>query len=180
MLRLFVALEIPEELRERLALLETGVHGAKWVPPENIHLTLRFIGEVNEGQARDLALDLATIRAKAFPMTLVGAGHFESGRRVRQLWVGVERSEALEALHDKIESLMKRAGLPADQQRFRPHITLARLNGVGPETVHRWLAANTLFRAVPFMVERFVLFSSLLGKSKAVYREEAEFPLLLD
>ncbi len=179
MVRLFVALELPDELRERLAAIARGVEGARWVAPENLHVTLRFVGEVDDAAARDIAMDLSAIRAPAFDLTLVGAGHFETGRRVRQLWVGVERNPALVALHDKLELVLVRAGLDPEKRRFQPHVTLARLNGAAPETVRRWLGANTLFRAVPFRVESFVLFSSFLGKAGPIYRAEAEFPLTL-
>ena len=177
MVRLFVALEIPDELRARLGALAAGVDGARWVAAENLHVTLRFIGEIDDAAARDIAMDLSAIRAPMFDLTLVGAGHFESGRRVRQLWVGVERNSALVALRDKVESVLVRAGLAPEGRRFQPHVTLARLNGASPETVRRWLAANSLFRAVPFSVESFVLFSSFLGKNGSIYRAEAEFPL---
>jgi len=176
--RLFVGLEIPDELRDRLAMIQSGVHGARWVPRENFHITLRFVGEVDEAQARDFAHDLDRVRAPSFELTLSGAGHFEANRRVRQLWIGVERNDALSALHDRIDALATRAVGP-DNQRFRPHVTVARLNGAQPDTVRHWLAANSLFRAIPFAVERFVLFSSFLGKSAAIYREEAEYPLLV-
>ena len=176
-LRLFVGLEIPDELRERLVMIQAGVHGAKWVPRENFHITLRFIGEVDEPSAHDLAHELDRLRAPAFDLVLSGAGHFESNRRVRQLWVGVERSEALIALHGRVDALITRA-FGRDNQRFRPHVTVARLNGAQPEAVRHWLAANSLFRSIPFAVERFVLFSSFLGKSQALYRAEAEYPLL--
>jgi RNA 2',3'-cyclic 3'-phosphodiesterase len=179
MVRLFVALEIPDELRERLVAIERGVEGARWVAAENLHISLRFIGEVGDAAARDIAMDLSAIRAPAFDVTLVGAGHFESNRRVRQLWIGVERNAALAALHDKVESVLVRAGLEPEGRRFQPHLTLARLNSAAPATVRRWLAANTLFRAVPFRVESYVLFSSFLGKNGPIYRAEAEFPLSL-
>lgn len=174
--RLFVGLEIPDELRDRLALIQGGVHGAKWVPRENFHLTLRFIGEVDEPSARDLAHELDRVRAPVFDLTLSGAGHFESNRRVRQLWIGIERSEALNALQHRIDAIATRA-VGRDNQRFRPHVTVARLGGAPPDAVRHWLAANSLFRAIPFAVERFVLFSSFLGKSQALYRAEAEYPL---
>jgi 2'-5' RNA ligase len=176
--RLFVGLEIPDELRTRLGLIQAGVQGARWVPPENFHITLRFIGEVDEGLGRDIADELAQLRANSFDVRLSGAGHFESGRRVQQLWVGVERSEALFALQSRVNSIVTRLVGP-DARRFRPHVTLARLNGAKPDTVRHWLAANTLFTALPFAVEHFVLFASFLGKSAAIYRAEAEYPLLL-
>jgi 2'-5' RNA ligase len=175
-LRLFVGIEIPGELRERIALVQAGAEGAKWVPKENLHITLRFIGEVDEGLGHDIAHELDRIRAAGFDLVLSGAGHFESNRRVRQLWIGVERNEALNELRNRVDTVVTRAVGP-DNQRFRPHITVARLNGAKPEAVRNWLAANTLFKSVPFAVEQFVLFSSFLSKSNAIYRAEAEFPL---
>jgi 2'-5' RNA ligase len=174
--RLFVGIEIPGELRERLALIQAGVEGAKWVPKDNFHITLRFIGEVDDAHGRDIAHELDRIRARSFDLVLSGAGHFESNRRVRQLWVGIERNEALNDLRNRVDGVVTRAAGP-DNQRFRPHITVARLNGAKPEAVRHWLAANTLFKSIPFAVERFVLFSSFLSKSNAIYRAEAEFPL---
>jgi len=174
--RLFVGLEIPDELRDRLVMIQSGVLGAKWVPRENFHITLRFLGEIDEGMAHDIAHELDRLRASSFDITLAGAGHFEANRRVRQLWVGVERSDALTALQKRVDTVATRAVGP-DNQRFRPHVTVARLNGAQPDAIRHWLAANSLFRAVPFAVERFVLFSSFLGKSQALYRAEAKYPL---
>jgi RNA 2',3'-cyclic 3'-phosphodiesterase len=174
--RLFVGIEIPGELRERLAFIQAGVERAKWVPRENFHITLRFIGEVDEGQGRDIADELDRIRAPGFELVLSGAGHFESNRRVRQLWIGVARNEALSELRSRVDTVVTRAVGP-DNQRFRPHVTVARLNGAKPATVKNWLSANTLFKSIPFAVERFVLFSSFLSKSAAIYRVEAEYPL---
>jgi 2'-5' RNA ligase len=176
MVRLFVGIEIPRELRERLASIQVGVVGAKWVPEENFHITLRFIGEVDDALGLDLAHELDRIRAPGFDLTLSGAGHFESNRRVRQLWIGVERSDALIDLRGRVDGVVTRAVGP-DNQRFRPHVTVARLNGAKPDAVKNWLAANTLFKSIPFAIERFVLFSSFLSKSNAIYRVEAEYPL---
>lgn len=177
MIRLFTAIELPEPLRARLAALCVGIDGARWVPPENLHLTLRFIGEIDEGVAHDVVDALDRITAPGFPLTLAGAGHFESGRKVRSLWVGIERNDALVLLQTRIESALKRAGLPPDARRFTPHVTLARLNNGAREPVARWLAANSLFRALPFTVERFALYSSFLGRSGSIYRIEETFPL---
>jgi 2'-5' RNA ligase len=176
MVRLFVGIEIPDELRERLAFIQAGVDGAKWVPRENFHITLRFIGEVDEGRGRDIAEALERVRAPGFDLTLSGAGHFETNRRVNQLWIGVARSDALVELQSRIDGIVTRMAGP-DDKRFRPHVTVARLNGAPPAAVQNWLAANTLFKSIPFAVERFVLFSSFLSKSAAIYRVEAEYPL---
>lgn len=177
MIRLFVGLKIPEEIRRRMAWLARGVDIARWVPEENIHITLRFIGEVPEDQAEDLSAALETVRAAPFSLILSGAGHFESGGRVRALWLGLERSEELNGLYGKVESALVRAGQPPERRKFKPHVTLARLKDARPSAVSGWLAANTMFKAVPFTVDRFVLFSSHLGSKGAVYTPEVVFPL---
>lgn len=177
MIRLFVGIELPEDLRRRMALIQTGVERAKWVAEENIHVTLRFIGEVAGDVAGDAAEALATIHAPPFALTVDGAGHFESRKRVRALWLGIERSDALLGLRDRIESALVRAGLEPERRKYKPHITIARINNGSPGMTRDWLSANTMFRAVPFAVESFILFSSHLSRDKAIYTPEAEFPL---
>ena len=176
--RLFVGIELPEELRRRMVMIQTGVERAKWVAEENLHLTLRFIGEVSGDVASDVAEALSTVHAAPFLLTVDGAGHFESRKRVRALWLGIERSDALNGLRDRIESALVRAGLEPERRKFKPHITIARLNDGSPGMAREWLASNTMFRAIPFTVEKFVLFSSHLSREKAIYTVQAEYPLL--
>jgi len=177
MVRLFVGIELPDELRRRMALIQTGVERAKWVAEENIHLTLRFIGEVSGDVAGDAVEALETIHAPPFPLTVDGAGHFESRKQIRALWLGVEKSNALISLRNRIESALVRADLEPEKRKYKPHITIARINNGSPGMARGWLSANTMFRAVPFTVANFVLFSSHLGRDKAIYTPETEFPL---
>jgi 2'-5' RNA ligase len=177
MIRLFVAIPLPDELRRRAAALCRGIAAAKWVDPDNMHLTLRFIGEVDEPQGGDIVDALDTVGGAPFALTLSGAGHFGSDRRVRAVWLGVEKSAALNALQARIESALARAGLAPEGRKFHPHVTLARMKSRASGEVGPWLAANTLFRAMPFTVEQFALYSSQLGGTGAVYTAEAEFPL---
>ena len=160
-----------------MALLATPIDGARWVPEENLHITVRFIGEVAENVAEDLAEALHGVRASTFSVSIAGAGHFESRKRVRTLWLDVEKNEALQALHDRIDSVLVRAGLEPERRRYKPHVTLARLKEARPATVRDWLAANGMFRAIPYRVDRFVLFSSHLGRNGSIYTPEVEFPL---
>lgn len=177
MIRLFVALELPEDLRERLGMIATGVPGARWVPEENYHVTVRFVGDVNEDLVYDIVPALDEVRSEPFALTFAGAGHFETGGKVRALWVGVEKNPSLTALRDRVESALVRAGLPPERRKFTPHVTIARLNDGGPGAVHGWLAANSMFRTVPVPVERFVLYSSWSSRSGQIYRPEEVFPL---
>jgi len=176
MIRLFFGLELPAELRMRVAAISTGIDRARWVEPENLHITLRFIGEVEEPAVEDIVREAAAIRFEPFAVTLSGAGHFERRGRVSAVWLGVERNTALAALRDRIEAASVRAGQPPEGRKFRPHVTVARLNRGRPGEVRDWLAANTMFRAVPFTVHSFALFSSTLGRSGSNYTVECRFP----
>ncbi|HZS84306.1 MAG TPA: RNA 2',3'-cyclic phosphodiesterase [Stellaceae bacterium] len=178
MIRLFVGIVLPPELRLRLSLLRGGVPGAKWVDPGNFHLTLRFIGEVDEGVASDIDAALAQIRASRFELTLSGVGHFGNGEMPRALWIGVEKNAALTQVHDKVENALMRLGLSPEARRYTPHVTLARLKQATVPRVQQFLSEHALFRAAPFTVERFSLIASYLTKSGSIYEEQADYPLL--
>ncbi len=173
MIRLFVGIALPPELRLRLSLLAAGLPGARWVDPGNYHLTLRFIGEVDEGVAADIDDALLGLKAPGFAVTLAGVGHFGT----RMLWAGVERDPALQHLHDKVESALVRLGLAPDDRRYAPHVTLARLKMVPEGRLEAWLGERALFRAEPFAVERFSLIASYLTKSGAIYEDQADYAL---
>ena len=176
MIRLFVALEIPEAVRTRLALLEGGVPGARWASEEQMHLTLRFIGEVDENVAHDIDDALAGIRAPGFTLELAGVGEF-GGKNPRALWAGVRSNEALLHLQKKIETALHRIGLPAEERKFSAHVTLARLRAAPREKIVQFLTHHALFASGPFPVSRFVLFSSQLGSGGSVYHAERTYPL---
>ena len=175
MLRLFVGIGFPPALKLQLSLLRSGVPGAKWVDPGNFHLTLRFIGETDEVVAADVDDALVRLRARRFTLQLAGTGVF--GDRPRSLWVGVERSPELVALRDKIEQALIRAGLPPEQRKFAPHVTLARLHNPALDQLRGFLAANAQFRADPLPVEGFSLIASFQTKAGSVYEDQAEYPL---
>ena len=128
-MRLFVGLELPWELRQRVAMLPAGgIPSARWVPPENYHVTLRFIGEAPRHLADEIDHALAALKAPSFALTLAGIGTFAKGGRSQSLWLGVARSEPLERLQSKIETALQRCGLEPERRRFQPHVTLARLD----------------------------------------------------
>ena len=177
-MRLFVALELPWTLRQRLASLGgLGIPGAKPVPPENYHLTLRFIGEAQRHLAEEIDLALAALKAREFTLTLAGVGTFAKGGRPTSLWVGVERNPALDHLRGKIETALQRVGLEPERRRFNPHVTLARLDNPVEAKLVAFIQAHNLFRSEPVPVLHFTLFSSLLGKEQSVYTPEVEYAL---
>ncbi len=177
-MRLFVGLDLPWALRQRVAALAgAGVPGARWVPPENYHLTLRFIGETPGYRAEEIDLALAGLRARGFSLTLAGLGTFTKGGRGSALWVGVERNPQLDHLQNKIEVALQRIGLEPERRRFQPHVSLARLDNVAEGKLVSYVQAHNLFRADPVPVEHFTLFSSQLGKEASVYTAEVEYAL---
>ncbi len=176
MIRLFVALDLPDALRAELAAMCHGVRDARWVAPDNIHLTLRFIGEVDNARLPDIVAGLKAVRVDPLALALAGAGHFETRRRVHTLWIGVDKSAALDELYRRVESALVRSGLDPERRKFSPHVTLARLKPAPPPAVADWLTSHALFRAPPFTVERFVLYSSFLGGQHAIHTPVAEFP----
>lgn len=177
MMRLFVAIELPEAVRERLAALAGGVPGARWVEPQNLHLTLRFIGEVDEGTGQDIASALSMVGAPGFDLVLDGVGQFGTSGRPRVLWAGVEHNDSLLHLQAKVESALVRTGLAVEERRYAPHITLARLKAASPERVGRFLIDRGLFRAGPIPVDRFVLFASHTGRHGPIYTAPIYTPL---
>ncbi len=176
-MRLFVAIDLPSSLRTRLSWMSGGLQGARWVPPENYHVTLRFIGEVPAWRAEEIDHALAGLRATGFELQLAGVGTFEKGGKVLSLWVGVDRSPALEHLQSKIETAMQRAGLEPERRRFSPHVTLARVEGIATHKIAEWVQGRNLFRSEKVAIEHFTLFRSRLGKEQAIYDAEVEYPL---
>ncbi|MEQ8357570.1 MAG: RNA 2',3'-cyclic phosphodiesterase [Kiloniellaceae bacterium] len=176
-MRLFVALSLPDDLRGCLGAMACGLPGARWVAPENLHLTLRFIGEVGGHEAEDVDAALSGLRCKRFSLTLAGVGEFGDGRRLRSVWAGVEPNETLERLQAKVEQAVQRAGLPPEQRRFKPHVTLARFKSHPGDRLMDYFAERSLFRAPAFEVNAFTLFSSFLSHQGAIYSPEAVYPL---
>jgi 2'-5' RNA ligase len=176
MLRLFVGIEFPPEFKLRLELLCADIPGARWVDAGNLHLTLRFIGEVSEDIAADVDEALAEVRVPRFSLRLAGTGTF-GGNKPDVLWVGVERDPELVRLRDKIERALIRAGLEPERRKFAPHVTLARLRNPEIPKLAQFLAANAQFRADPLPVDHFSLIASFPTKAGSVYEDQADYPL---
>lgn len=176
MIRLFVGLDFPPDVRQILASSLSGIPNARWVPAENLHLTLRFIGEVDEDVADDIHDQLATLRHAPFSLNIRGCGAFAGGHRAQTLWAGVELSPALEQLQEKVDRAVMRAGMPSEGRKYTPHITLARLKDGQTGRVQDYIAGNNLLR-ITCPVDRFILFSSHLGRNDPQYRAEVTYPL---
>ncbi len=175
--RLFTGLEIPADVGFALSLKRGGLTGARWIDTENYHITLRFIGDVDHTTADDVADSLDRLaNSLRFTVRLTHLGTF-GGDKPRALYAGVEPSEALSRLQAAQERVLQRAGLPAEGRKFVPHVTLARLRGVGAEEVARFIAEAGRFESISFPIGRFVLFSSRDSVGGGPYVVEQTYPL---
>lgn len=175
--RLFTGLELPSEARLALSLKRGGLSGARWIDPENYHITLRFIGDVDNRTANEIAHALDMLEGSpAFPITLDHLGAF-GGDKPRALYAGLAPSAPLARLQAAHERVLQRAGLPPDGRRFVPHVTLARLRGTSPFELARVIAEAGRFAPLEIAVERFVLFSSRDSVGGGPYAIEAAYPL---
>lgn len=172
--RLFTGLEIPPGLAAELALMRGGLSGARWIDPENYHITLRFIGDIDLPTAREVAASLADIRRPPVAVTLDGLGAF-GGDKPRAIVAKVQPSTPLNELQGEQERLMRRLGLPPEPRKFTPHVTLARLRGISGLTVADYLGQRG-FLIRRFTAERFVLFSARDSVGGGPYIAEEAYP----
>lgn len=177
MMRLFVALPIPLDIRARLGALQSGLAGARWIDQELMHITLRFIGEVSERDVDDIIDALGMIELPAFEMTLSRPGYFERRGMPHTLWAGISKTEILTRLQAKVESAVVRSGQPRESRKFLPHVTIARLRDVPGDRLGHWLEESGPLSQEPFDIDRFVLFQSFRGHGAAKYQPLADFPL---
>ena len=175
--RLFVAVDPPLGIRERLVALCCGLPGARWVEPEQLHLTLRFIGDVDGSMLRPIQEALVEVRAEAFSLQFEGIGFFPPRGNPRVVWVGIRKNEELLRLHNRIESVLVREGLEPEERKYAPHITLARLKNTPASRIGAYLAQHGLFRTEEFRVNEFLLYSSVLNSRGARHYIEEGYPL---
>lgn len=173
--RLFTGLELPLEIGRELALLRGGVSGARWIKPEDYHVTLSFLGDVDGALARDLTQELADVAARRFPLVLQGLGAF-GGNRPRAIVCNVDLNEGLRLLHDDQERALRRAGATTERRKYTPHVTLARLKGASAHSVADFLSKRTP-PPVQFEATRFVLYSARASIGGGPYIVEAAYPL---
>lgn len=175
--RLFIAVDLPETIKNNLSLMAFGIPGAKWVAPEQLHLTVRFIGEVDGGLFHDIQEILDEIHFASFSLQLKGVGYFPPRGAPRVLWVGLEKSEPLQLLRKKIDTALLRVRIEPEGRKFSPHITLARLKNSPVNKIANFLSGNGLFSQEPFQVEDFKLYSSVLSPKGAYHKVERIYPL---
>jgi RNA 2',3'-cyclic 3'-phosphodiesterase len=175
--RLFTGLALPIEVTAKLAGLAGGLFGARFVEPEDYHVTLRFIGDIDHRMADEIALALGGLKRKPFRLTLRGLDTFGKDRP-RAVHALVEPNRQLDELAADHERIMRRLGLAPESRRFVPHVTIARLSGVHPADAAGWIIGRSPFSAGPFDVDAFSLFSSRDSVGGGPYVEEASYPLV--
>lgn len=175
MIRLFTALEIPDEVAACLTPTQRGLHGARWVARENLHITLRFIGAVDERVAEEVDAALAHLKAKPFTLQVTHLGAFGDSNRARSVWAGLAPSDPLINLNAKVERLFQQLGLPADKRKFTPHITLGRVAGVSNGEVAKWIEEKGKLECPSFEATKLTLFSSQTRETGAVYAPERHY-----
>jgi RNA 2',3'-cyclic 3'-phosphodiesterase len=177
MIRLFIAIPLPEDIQDRVGQLCGGLTAGRWVEPGSYHITLRFIGEVEESRFDDIDAALGQVRAPGFALKLAGVDSFGNQGGVRAVWVGLERQPALFHLRDKVERAVVRAGVPPETQKFKPHVTLTRGRQRGDARLGDFMVRHSLFQAGPFPVAAFTLFSSFLSAGGPIYTAERAYLL---
>ncbi len=175
--RLFIAIDLPDEHKARLAALRDETLPGRWTPTTQYHLTLRFIGEVDEERAATIEQALAAVRADAFSLQGRGLGVFPSMRKPRVLFAAIDPDPALMDLQTGIEDALRTLGLDADAKSFHPHVTLARLRRAAPRTVRAFIHTHASSTLAPFAVTHFYLYESLLRPDGALHQRRATFPL---
>jgi 2'-5' RNA ligase len=173
--RLFTALEIPSDIGNALSMLRGGLPGARWIDPENYHITLRFIGDVDDAVAHDVASMLGRVKRHSFDLHFEGVSSF-GGRKPRAVFASISPDRTLMEVQAEHDRLMQRIGLEPDGRKFTPHVTLARLRESSSQDVANYLSARGYFRTAPFHVSRFVLFSSRDSVGGGPYVVEAAYP----
>jgi len=173
--RLFTALEIPRHVGQSLAMMRGGLPGARWIDPENYHLTLRFIGDIDDALAHEIAGMLARVQRAPFELRLDGLASF-GGRKPRAVVAAAAPVAQLIELQAELERLLQRLGLEPDGRKYTPHVTLARLRDSSSREVADYLSVRGHYRSASFAISRFVLFSSRSSVGGGPYVVEEAYP----
>jgi 2'-5' RNA ligase len=180
--RLFVAIDLPAPLKEQLAALTTRIDGVRWTEPENLHLTLRFIGDVSHETADAIQAALTDVQSPPFSLQLSGVGTFPANPRKppRIIWAGLSNPPAIQSLHEVIEKMVSDLGPTPDNRPFTPHITLGRVKSADDHTVstlRQFLERNAAFHTEAFIPAEFLLMESQLSASGSKYTSLARYPI---
>jgi len=175
--RLFVAIDLPENARFSVQNICTGLKNVKWVTEDQIHLTLRFLGDVQGDVKNDICEALADLESKGFSLKLKGVGYFPPRGNPKVLWAGVEESRQLGKLYKTISAGIESCGIGAEHRKYAPHITLARVKRENPVRIAEFLSLNNGFETDAFEISQYHLYSSFLTEKGAIHEKLATFQL---
>jgi 2'-5' RNA ligase len=176
--RLFLGLDLPDDIDIDLQMMGGGIQDARWQTVEQLHLTLEFLDEVDGREMRELIAALDDLESPAFELQLRGVGVFPPRALPRTLWVGVAEPEPVRLLHRRCARIMDELGLDRDRRKYTPHVTLARFGPRVPaDEVGEWITGHALYASRRFRVDQVQLYSSVLGQRGSKYQIEASFPL---
>ncbi len=167
--RLFLALDLPETIKDRLADISQGIPGADWQEFDEYHLTLRFFGEVPEDRMHLLQDCLRGVDGRAFFLGLQGVGVFPLRGNPEVLWAGVSANPQLQSLRHSVEAALSHSGFGRDERKFHPHVTLAKVKSCRPDWIGEYVVAQSLFSVEPQLIESFSLYSSKLTSEGAIH-----------
>ena len=178
MYRLFIAINFESYIIEHIQNVCFGVKNARWVPKNHMHLTLRFIGECDSHEYNIIQSCLSNITYQPFPITLEGVGYFPPRKNPRILWIGVKPNNKLKMLRTIIDKKLEQIGIPKENKKFHPHITIARLrNSVKPTSIIPFLTNNSLFKSDSINIHNFHLYSSILRREGVFHQIEQTYNL---
>ncbi len=182
MIRLFVGLELPEHIQEQVYNLRGGIPNTRWMNKENLHLSLRFIGQVEETDANYIHDYLSQVNFHSFDLALTQVGLFTQGNQPKHMWVGVDNYHVLDELTLRVESAVQRAGQSSISRKFHAHTTIAKFRGASWDKIQEFISFHNLFKSEPFRVNHFTLFSSHPHHNGvgSFYRVEARYELNQD
>ena len=175
MIRVFIALNLPQDIKSSLSLLQKRMQGAKWTPTENLHLTIRFIGEVSLQQLKIIKEELREISFLPFKIKLKDLGHFSGRSGPKVIWVGVEPLDDLFELRKKVDDALTRANIPREKSNFHPHVTVAKLKGTTFESLAKYLQGQMGFYTREMEFKEMVLLSSKTREECSIYSLEETF-----
>jgi 2'-5' RNA ligase len=175
MARLFISIDLPENVRDAISDLYEALTGVRWTNDNQLHLTLRFIGEVDSVTENDIISSLKNVPIEPFTLTVKGTGYFPPRQEPRILWVGISECKELILLQNRIENALSALALKPETRKFHPHISIGRVTDGHRERIAHFINKHNLFNCEPFSVSEFHLYRSYLKKDGAVHIKEVTF-----
>ena len=179
-MRLFIAVPLPDAVTDQFADLQQPIDGLRWQDPDQLHLTLKFLGETEPERVPEIHQNLSQVEAPAFSMTIKGFGYFPKGKQPRVLWSGINKNKSLEKLQQFIEQTCTSMGFDAETRSFKPHVTIARIDGTPKQEVMSFINQHKKFRISDVPVDEFVLYESKLSSEGAIHIRKKSFKLTQD